>query len=134
MKTKIISESSLSHALNVLKREFSQNICDKNIIFLNMEGFYLYIDEFCDNGSGLSELIAKIEPYIPLTVSDENIRMLLEAALKPDNEAKDLEQQFINSSKVRFLNLLFHAGSEKEWDEISSVCLEIRNYIEQGVM
>lgn len=136
-KNKIISDSSLICRLEDLRYALT-NVKHNNIIFMNLESFYKHIAEFakekCDTEKSIEELVNIIEPYIPLVVTDKNIEAFLNAAVD-DNEdvLKQMENTFVQNSKIKFIQSVIGAQNAQQWHEIVDVCRTIRAYKEEGI-
>ncbi|MDR0958312.1 MAG: hypothetical protein LBM16_03785 [Clostridiales bacterium] len=112
-----------------------KNYDTNGIIFINLESFYMFIENQLGVGCELRKTVKSITPYIPLTVSDDNLRLFIEAAVHNDNEAiAEMENAFLESSMARLINSIYGAiGDEESWQEIVSVCMKIFEYKQEGV-
>ena len=131
----IISENKLISYLETIRKKVRDiDISEfKNIVFLSSESFFYFIDNRKGKSVQLSELLNKIEHYIPLAITEENINLLLNAALDPSGDKVDaLESSFIASSKIKFVNTIIDAHSPEQWNEIVNTCKTIRKYHVSG--
>lgn len=138
---RIISSTALDMFLSDIKgvvKELDFETLQK-IIFINIDGFYGFVENQSlpgpESGKAFSELVEAVEPFIPLILNDDNVKLYLMTALNNDaDELLRLEKRFISVSKARFLKNVISARSDEDWDSIFEVCRTIRDYKESGLM
>lgn len=130
-----ISESELNSYLEILK-DTLQNFDTSsisNVIFINFESFYSYLDNTCLlKGKTISEILSIIEPYIPLSlcVDDESLEIFIQASLSSsDEEIRKLEDKFYRKAKIEFIDTLRKAKTKEQWDYIVKICQSLRDCI-----
>lgn len=127
MKNKI-THSELFEYLEALKLILSRLDYSVlyNVIFLNMEAFYSYLDKFRDEkDASVSEMITGLEPYIPLTLCTDKASMdlLMQATITADQEELSrIEKSFYSRARLEFLNAIKNAATEESWNQILSLC------------
>ena len=124
----------LEHVKETLQSAEFNSVNNDNIVFLNLDSFYKYIDEL--NGSdgfySFSDIMESIKPYIPLAISEDELGQYLSAAVANDfAELRRLELAFINLSAVKFINAAYQADMD-EWRDLVEACKTIRACKEQN--
>lgn len=130
--TKKLTENELTSYLEVLKN-ILQNFdysSIPNIIFLNMESFYSYIDNYCSNNSKtIKEIMSAIEPCIPLTlcVDDSTLELFIQASTSYSQEdIKKMEELFYKRARIDFMDTIRKANTKDKWDFILQTCQNLR--------
>lgn len=136
-KNRMISDSELICRMEDL-RDALKDIGRSDIIFMNLDSFYAYTTELENKGwdkrKNIEELINIIEPYIPIVITDQNIEAFLYAAINNNEEnLNQMEKNFVQSSKIKFIQSVIKAKTTEQWQEIVNICRTIRAYKEEGV-
>ena len=133
---RIISDRSLCCFLEDLRCGldfYKQNAPKDDMIFMNIDGFFWHLDRINpDISANTQELLETLSPFIPMIISQDNLSRLMNA-FETDNtkEVLDLEYDYLNKSKLRFINSIILADSFEDWERIKSICRTIRNYKSQ---
>jgi len=133
LKNEYISEQTLRACLDELYELLQQ--LGGSLIFFDINSFYAFIDYYLSENENrrVIQLLNIIEPFIPITVSDENIDIFLEAAMRNDvREVLRLEEKFISNSKTRFIQTTI-AKDIESWRSIVNACQTIRMYKSEGI-
>ncbi len=114
---------------NILQNFDYDNI--KNIIFLDMESFYIFINQYTQVpvDTTIEEIMETIEPCIPvsLCIDHEILDIFLNASVSSNEEQfKKLERDFYKRARMDFLNTVKNATTEPQWNGIVSTCVLIR--------
>ena len=131
---RVISDRSLCCFLEDLRSslKFYQENADPEMIFISIEGFYWYLQQLNVNiAANTQELIETIEPFIPMMMSERSLNQLLYVTDGYAPELAELEREYLNQSKLKFINTILAARSWDEWDRIRNICRTIRNYKSQ---
>lgn len=130
---KKISEKQLKNNLYILKKIMSNfNYKDiYNIVFLNLDSFYYYLQKNYNNEYNINKIFEEIEPYIPLALCvDTNILNILNKALTTcslDLFCKT-KKQFYENAKIKFLSLIKHCKDD-DFYKIISLCERLRQTV-----
>ena len=136
---KLITDRELVSCLENIKEEVQvldlTNNCQ--VLFLNLESFYNYIDDvsFVKTGhsSNLRTMMDMIGEFIPMNVSEKHIELFMMAASSKDEKMLDYVDSYIEKiTKISFINSIYHAHSKKAWEDIKNVCRAMRDYHEEG--
>ena len=125
---KTITEQDLNACLSRLKRSIN-NISSqlpKNIVFFNTVSFYFHIKDMpCYGRLSIDELLNRIEPYIPIRLTQEMFDMFLDniAAAKNGGE---LNMELMIKAKGDFVYAVQNANGPEEWTAIVNTCESIR--------
>lgn len=128
----MLTSIELENNLNLLRSELNgfDPVEIQNIVFFNMESFYNFLKGV--SGNALVDIIDKIQPFIPIEASSENMELFLRAnATKNDSEMFELVDRFVNKATIDFINTVQNIKNALEWREIVGVCQMIREYKEQ---
>ncbi|MDR1536574.1 MAG: hypothetical protein LBU32_00995 [Clostridiales bacterium] len=125
---KIISNQELLANLTHLKKGI--NNCSlkdiKNIIFFNPVSFYFFVKDFpCHGRQTIDDVLDRIEPYIPLRLTQDNFELFIDSVL----ETKENEENIIDlmiKVKGDFVYSIQSARSPNQWSEIVDTCESIR--------
>jgi len=125
---KTITEQELNASLSRLKK--SVNIISsqmpKNIVFFNAVSFYFHIKDLpCYGRLTIDELLNRIEPYIPIRLTQEMFDMFLDNILAAKN-GEDLNQELMIKAKGDFVFAVQEANGPEEWTAIVNTCESIR--------
>ena len=129
----MLTSAELENNLNLLRSELNgfdpKEI--QNIVFFNMESFYSFLKGI--SGNTVVDIIDKIQPFIPIQASNENMELFLSAnSIKNDSEMFELIDKFINKATIDFINAIQNIKNALEWKEFVGVCQMIREYKEQS--
>jgi len=123
-----ITQQELSACLSRLKKSIN-GICSqlpKNIVFFNAASFYFHIrDMTCCGRLSIEELLSRIEPYIPIRLTQEMFDMFLDNILAAKN-GEDLNAELMVKAKGDFVYAVHDADSPEEWAAIVNTCESIR--------
>jgi len=125
---KTITEQELNTSLARLKRSIN-GICSqlpKNIVFFNAVSFYFHIKDLpCYGRLSIDELINRIEPYIPIRLTQEMFDMFLDNILAAKN-GEELNLELMIKAKGDFVYSVQEANTPEEWAVIVNTCESIR--------
>lgn len=106
----------------------------KNIIFINLDSLYCYIENIEDNPfklqyKKLQNILDIIEPYIPFTTENEFVNI----TDMNDNftDLEDIKHAFSAKKRFNFINYVRSLTTESEWQDVISICKDIRNTYER---
>lgn len=106
----------------------------KNIIFINLDSLYCYIENIEDNPfklqyKKLQNILDIIEPYIPFTTENEfvNITDMNENF----TDLEDIKRAFSAKKRFNFINYIRSITTESEWQDVINICKDIRNTYER---
>lgn len=106
----------------------------KNIIFINLDSLYCYIENIEDNPfklqyKKLQNILDIIEPYIPFTTENEfvNITDMNDSF----TDLEDIKHAFSAKKRFNFINYVRSLTTESEWQDVISICKDIRNTYER---
>lgn len=106
----------------------------KNIIFINLDSLYCYIENIEDNPfklqyTKLQNILDIIEPYIPFTTENEFVNI----TDMNDNftDLEDIKHAFSAKKRFNFINYVRSLTTESEWQDVISICKDIRNTYER---
>lgn len=125
-----MDKNQLFFYLNTLKESIQhydyQSI--SNVIFFNSDSFYCFIrDDTCENGQTVEEILLLVEPYIPLTLTDENLDLFVSSFFLPEAEQTGIQQSFARKAKSDFIASIQRSKKNEQWDFLLSVCESIRS-------
>lgn len=106
----------------------------KNIIFINLDSLYCYIENIEDNPfklqyKKLQNILDIIEPYIPFTTENEYVNI---TDMNEDfTELEDIKRAFSAKKRFNFINYIRSITTESEWQDVISICKDIRNTYER---
>jgi len=125
---KSITRQELNACLSRLKKSIS-GICSqlpKNIVFFNASSFYFHIKDLpCYGRLTIEELLSRIEPYIPIRLTQEMFDMFLDNILAAKN-GDELNIELMVKAKSDFVYAVHDANTPEEWATIVSTCESIR--------
>jgi hypothetical protein len=99
----------------------------KNIIFFNAVSFYFYIKDFACNGKQTIEgAINRIEPYIPLKLTEDTLELFLDNMLEVESN-QEVNIDLMTRVKGDFVYSIQTADSPERWGEILDTCESIRH-------
>lgn len=106
----------------------------KNIIFINLDSLYCYIESIEDNPfklqyKKLQNILDIIEPYIPFTTENEYVNIT--DMNENFTELEDIKRAFSAKKRFNFINYIRSITTESEWQDVISICKDIRNTYEQ---
>jgi len=129
----VLSEEMLERSIMQL-REMLISL-GGGLLFFDMRSFYVYLDYFLNENDSrkVAKLLNKLEPYIPIVVSDEDVETFLDAAVRNDiDEVKQLEAEFKAKSKTKFIRALAQKDDDS-WLGTVDTCRMLRNYRAEGM-
>lgn len=103
--------------------------CGRDLLFFNDLSFYNHIRRCPVTGSAsrcVDDLLDRIEPYIPLTLSDENFDLFVNAAREAEDCWDGLPDYFTQKARMDFVALLRRTDGPDGWEWLFSVCDAIR--------
>jgi len=125
---KTITEQELNTCLSRLKRSIN-SICShmpKNIVFFNAVSFYFHIKDLpCYGRVTIDDLLNRIEPYIPIRLTQEMFDMFLDNILAAKN-GEELNLELMIKAKGDFVYAVHSANGPDEWTAIVNTCESIR--------
>lgn len=131
-----ITEEELLNNLELLKDILQNFDYDKikNIVFLDVESFYLFMNQYAQNSSNktIETIMEEIEPCIPISlcIDSEILDIFLNASVsKNEEDFKRLEMDFYKRARMDFLNTVKNATGEEDWKNIISTCVLIRKAV-----
>lgn len=106
----------------------------KNIIFINLDSLYCYIESIEDNPfklqyKKLQNILDIIEPYIPFTTENEYVNIT--DMNENFTELEDIKRAFSAKKRFNFINYIRSITTESEWQDVISICKDIRNTYER---
>ncbi len=129
----MISEEELVNELNNFKFTLQNfDFSDiKNIIFINFEALYFYIEQVEDNPfhvqyQKLQNILDVIEPYIPF-VTEDGFISIIDVNLENSNELDSVKKIFSSKKRLNFTNIIRYLDTKDDWQYILNICKEIRN-------
>jgi len=139
-KAQIISEKELVDCLEKIRKEIHtiEFLYNGHVVFLNLDSFYNYLNDLTMMTTGspsrLRDLIAEIEQFIPMSVSESHMEMFVNAAISGSEEVlHNIEKYFDKVSKINFINSVFQAHSRAAWSEILKICCAMREIKEEEI-
>jgi hypothetical protein len=130
----LLSDMDLVSSLENIKEEVQGMEClnDGKVIFLNLDSFYSYIDDMSfihrGRGSSLKHYLTRIEPYIPISVSEKYIELFMAAANRKDSVFTEDINKFLDKViKINFINQIYQARTPETWAELLKICRAIRD-------
>lgn len=129
--THSMSENELISKLEILKNSLLdfKDYNKSNIIFINADAFYSYIDNFSDDVI-LSKILIDIEQYIPLSLCIDNntLEIYIKACTTASpTELKKLEDKFYKKARLNFINKISNANTPQDWQDIINACSILYN-------
>lgn len=119
-----ISRKDLCGYLSLLRSQIHAVFPAPNVIFLNSHALYQYLSRQSCGKATVGEILQKIEPCIPLAITEESFSLFLSACTQPRAERT---RQFLESSKADFLLLLQQAAAhEEQWQALIALCEKLR--------
>lgn len=108
----------------------------KNIIFINLDSLYCYIENIEDNPfklqyKKLQNILDIIEPYIPFTTENEYINMT--DMNENFTDLEDIKRAFSQKKRINFINYIRTITTESEWQDVINICKDIRNTYERYI-
>ena len=125
---KTITNQELSVYLTRLKKAISSHGSElpKNIVFFNAVSFYFFIKDLpCHGRLTIDDLISRIEPYIPIRLTQEMFDLFLENILAAKN-GEELSQELMVKAKGDFVYEIHVANTPEAWAIITNTCESIR--------
>ena len=125
---KTITEQELNACLSRLKKSINSigSQIPKNIVFFNAVSFYFHIKDLpCYGKVTIDDLISRIEPYIPIRLTQEMFDMFLDNILAAKNGA-ELNMELMIKAKGDFVYAIHDANGPEEWTAIVNTCESIR--------
>jgi len=133
---RIISENSLICFLSDLRLLLisAKKNTPQNIVYINLSSFYFYFDlAYPDMCNAIKELMAIIDPYIPLIISQSNLDEILIAREMGDLARMIcLQDNYKTRSEYVFINSIMQAN-ESDWEAIIEICKRIRELRENSL-
>ena len=134
----VLSETELVDCLEEIRSEVSaiEFLYNGHVVFLNLDSFYNYLNDLTTMTTGepsrLRDLIRRVEPYIPMSVSESHMAMFVNAAINGSEDVlHNIENYFDKISKINFINSVFRAQDEDKWEELIGVCKTMREIKEE---
>lgn len=119
-----ISHKELCGYLSLLRSRIDTVFPAPNVVFLNSHALYLYLEGQRCGKATIGEILQKIEPCIPLAITEESFSLFLSACTQAKAERM---RQFLESSKADFLLLLHQtAAHEEQWQALNALCETLR--------
>ena len=125
---KTITEQELSVYLIRLKRAINNHGFNlpKNIVFFNAVSYYFFIKDLpCYGRLTIDDLLGRIEPYIPIRLTQEMFDMFLDNILAAKN-GEELGEELMLKAKGDFVYAVQAANTPEAWDAIAKTCESIR--------
>ena len=125
---KTITTQELSICLTRLKRAINCHGSNlpKNILFFNALSFYLFIKDLpCHGRMSIDDILSRIEPYIPIRLTQDMFDMFLENIIAAKN-GDELNQDLIIKAKGEFIYDVYEANTPEIWASIVKTCETIR--------
>ena len=125
---KTITEQELSVYLIRLKRAINNHgfSLPKNIVFFNAVSYYFFIKDLpCYGRLTIDDLLSRIEPYIPIRLTQEMFDMFLDNILAAKN-GEELGEELMLKAKGDFVYAVQAANTPEAWDAIAKTCESIR--------
>jgi len=125
---KTITEQELSACLSRLKKSVNSisSQLPRNIVFFNAVSFYFHIkDMHCFGRLTIEEVLSRIEPYIPIRLTQEMFDMFLDNILAAKN-GEELNMELMIKAKGDFVYAVQDANGPEEWAAIVNTCESIR--------
>ena len=132
---KTITEQELNASLSRLKKSISGISAQlpKNIVFFNAISFYYHIKDLpCYGRFTIDDLLNRIEPYIPIRLTQEMFDMFLDNILAAKN-GEELNMELMLKAKGDFVYAVQEANGPEEWAVIVNTCESIRQMKENRV-
>jgi len=123
-----ITDKELGAYLTWLKKAVNSigSQLPKNIVFFNAISFYFHIKDMpCRGRLTIDELLDRIEPYIPIRLTQEMFDMFLDNILAAKN-GDDLNMELMIKAKGDFVFSVQEANSPEAWAVIVNTCESIR--------
>jgi len=131
---RLISDRSLCCFLEDLRSslDYYKENAQENLVFINIDGFFWYMKTLSPGvAANTHELMETLTPFIPMIITEENLGDLLRAAEDASPSLAQIELDYLNKSKLKFIYTILSADSWEEWDRIRNICRTIRNYKSQ---
>ena len=125
---KTITNQELGVYLTKLKRAINMHgsSLPKNVVFFNTVSFYLFVKDFpCHGQLTIEDLLSRVEPYIPIRLTQEMFDMFLENILAAKN-GDELSQELMIKAKGDFIYDVHAANTPESWANIINTCESIR--------
>ena len=125
---KTIDEQELNTCLTRLKRTINamRSLMPKNIVFFNAVSFYFYVkDAPCYGRLSIDDVLGRIEPYIPIRLTQEMFDMFLDNILAAKN-GEELNTELMIRAKGDFVYEVQEANTPEAWAVIVNTCNTIR--------
>jgi len=132
---KTITDQELGTCLARLKRSINSvsSGLPKNIVFFNAVSFYFHIKDLpCYGRFTIDELLSRIEPYIPIRLTQEMFDMFLDNIMAAKN-GDELNMELMIKAKGDFVYAVQEASTPEEWASIVNTCESIREMKESRV-
>jgi len=132
---KTITEQELNANLSRLKKSINSISMQmpKNIVFFNAMSFYFHIKDLpCYGRMTVDEILSRIEPYIPIRLTQDMFDMFLDNILAAKN-GDELNLELMVKAKGDFVYAVHDANTPEEWSAIVSTCESIRQVKESRV-
>jgi hypothetical protein len=98
-----------------------------NIYFFNPVSFYCYIkDSICFGRQSIEDVVNRIEPYIPLRLTEDNFEMFLDNMLDVNGD-NEIGTDLMTKVKGDFIYAMLGANSPEMWAELTGSCESIRH-------
>ncbi|MDR1560300.1 MAG: hypothetical protein LBS84_11515, partial [Clostridiales bacterium] len=117
---KTITDQELAAYLTKLKRTINGagSGTPENVIFFNAVSFYYHIrDLSCHGRLTVDEVLSRIEPYIPIRLTQEMFDMFLDNILAAKN-GDELNSELMIKAKGDFLMDMWEANTPEAWGNI----------------
>lgn len=133
MSDEKITSEKLKENLCYIKKTLEKYEADNNnIIFISLDSFYSYLDNFYGNKyESIRNIIKQIEPYIPLSlcIDNDSFYLLVKAfESNNDKEIEQIENIFYKKATMDFLKTIANARTESQWNKIISMCQKLHSF------
>ena len=132
---KTISSTELHLCLTRLKRAINAigQQLPKNIVFFNALSYYFFIKDLpCHGRITIDDLLGRIEPFIPIRLTQEMFDMFLDNIIAAKN-GDELNMELLVKAKGDFVYEIHAANTPEAWASILSTCESIREMKENKV-
>jgi len=126
---RILSEPSLKCFLEDLRlaTRFLRSQLPKDIHFFSTESFYFYLRmAYPEKTTEIQGLMAVLEPYVPLILSESTLFSLFDAYVTNDiAQLLVLQDALVTRSKLLFISSAIDADDDG-WQNVMDICCTIR--------
>ena len=99
----------------------------RNVVFINEDAFYSYMENQKIENTTLKSLIDEIENCIPFSLTEISHNIFMDAFYSTSyEEAENLCEKFKHQCKVNFLKEIRLIKSDLQWQKLVALCQKIR--------